>query len=62
MFHMGQIRQKERGETFQGKMPLSVHFFRDAEADALNMEPVSYTHLDVYKRQVKPINARKGQF
>lgn len=22
----------------KGKMPLSVHFFRDAEADALNME------------------------
>lgn len=31
-------RDTSSGRLLKGKMPLSVHFFRDAEADALNME------------------------
>ena len=39
-------KKSQKKIQIKGTMPLSVHFFRDAEA-------VSYTHLDVYKRQVR---------
>ena len=31
-------KKSQKKIQIKGKMPLSVHFFRDAEADALNME------------------------
>ena len=31
-------KKSQKEIQIKGKMPLSVHFFRDAEADALNME------------------------
>ena len=31
-------KKSQKKIQIKGKMPLSVHFFRDAEADALNMQ------------------------
>ena len=34
----GNKKKSQKKIQIKGKMPLSVHFFRDAEADALNVE------------------------
>lgn len=33
----GNKKKSQKKNQIKGKMPLSVHFFRDAEAEALNM-------------------------
>ena len=42
---VGQPRQRRRGPGGEGRR----------EGDRINPAPVSYTHLDVYKRQLQPI-------
>ena len=41
----GNKKKSQKKIQIKGKMPLSVHFFRDAEADALNVEQLDKATL-----------------
>ena len=44
-------RRLEEGATIDDLLPEAFATVREAAKRVLGMEPVSYTHLDVYKRQ-----------
>ena len=39
---------------------IAATLFRGGSAAAQTYEAVSYTHLDVYKRQVQPVHRRRA--
>ena len=58
------IRDSSKGEItddyLQEEMELTEILLKPPEAEAIRTLPVSYTHLDVYKRQVS--GSRTGCF
>jgi|GEM_PF-96106 len=54
-------KKSQKKIQIKGKMPLSVHFFRDAEADALNMERCQLDKATLIACAVKRLREEAGQ-
>ena len=55
-------KKSQKKIQIKGKMPLSVHFFRDAEADALNMERCQLDKATLIACAVKRLREDLGTF
>ena len=46
-----EFHEKTAGENAKAIVKMAVENFKNRKQDLVNIPPVSYTHLDVYKRQ-----------